>query len=174
MTRHLFLIAVTASAVALVAGCGPGDAQSKMIAESNKTNLQRLSNLYMKYQSRNGWKGPKDEATFKAFIQGDDPTSLKDMGVNPAALDTLFVSERDQQPFKVRYAVAGGMGATDAVVFETVGAGGRRQVGFTGMTVEEVDEARWNELFAGKGKPPNPQGVGRPSGGPPPGAQGGR
>ena len=71
------------------------------------------------------------------------------MQVDPGNLDALFVSDRDGQPFVVRYGVSGGLGATDAVIFEQQGRNGKRQVGFTDGTVEEVDSARYDQLLQG-------------------------
>lgn len=84
----------------------------------------------------------------KEFLhQGISPTRLERMQVDPNNIEGLFVSDRDGQPFVVRYGVNGGLGAKDPVVFEAEGSGGMRQVGFTDGSVEEVDSARYDQLL---------------------------
>lgn len=87
------------------------------------------------------------------------------MGIDPNNKTSIWVSERDHKPFKVRYRVDSPFGGIAAVVFEQDGIGGKRQVGFNNSKVEEADEARYKDLWEGRGveKPP-------PIGVPPPGA----
>jgi hypothetical protein len=161
-------------------GCS-SDKTKEQIAAMNTSNAQRVANIYAGFQNGKGGAGPKDEAEFKAFIREYDPAKLSAMGIDPGNLDKVFTSERDGKPFTIRYKVGGGRGAVAPVVFEKDGVNGMRQVGFTGGKVEEVDEARYKDLLAGKsgteppaGGPPTgpPAGGGtRPGGsGPPPGA----
>ena len=67
------------------------------------------------------------------------------------SIEGLFVSSRDNEEFKIRYGVAGGMGASAPVVFEATGVDGMRNVGFTGMRMEEADAERYDLLWSGKG-----------------------
>ncbi len=136
-----------------VAGCGGGVDGDHALAEVNSTNIQRLANLYFTYQTRNEWRGPADEAEFKRFIRGYNPQKLARIGVDPNAVDALFVSERDGQPLKIRYAVMGSaMGSAEPVVFESQGVDGGREVGFLNMTQREVADAEYESLWA-KGAP---------------------
>jgi hypothetical protein len=177
--------AVLATLTAALAGC-TADKNASQIAAMNDTNIKKVTNLYTGYMTRNGWKGPKDEAELKAFIRDYDPDKLKAMRVDPGNVDQYFTSERDSKPFKIRYGQSGGPMASVAVAFEQDGSGGKRQVGFTNGTVEEVDESRYADLWGGKagstaataGAPPGGQGgakgggpTGRPAGAPtgPPG-----
>ena len=147
----------------------------------NKSNIQRVANLYTAFQTYKGGRGPATEAEFKEFIGQFDKEKLQMMGVNPGDLGGLFTSERDGKPFKVRYGVGGGRGAVAPVAFEQDGKDGKRQVAFTGNTkVEDVDATTYDQLWAGKSgtePPAAPASAapaagkgGRPSG-PPPGAQ---
>jgi hypothetical protein len=131
-----------------LAGCGPS--VQKQVAAMNGSNIQRLSNLYAAHQNIKAGTGPKDEAAFKAFIKDFDKNKLEMMGVDPNNLDALFKSERDGQPFKIRYKVGGGRGSVDPVIFEASGKGGKKQVGFTGGKVEDVDDAQYAQLWSGK------------------------
>lgn len=116
------------------------------IRQSNKTNIQRLSNCYSMYQFNNGWQGPVDEASFKKYLSEVRPEILSRMGIDD--IDSIFISERDGQPFKVRYAVKGtARGTSEAVVFEAEGSGGKKMVGFLNMTQREVDQAEYDQLL---------------------------
>ena len=177
MRKTLLRTAAAAALVALLGGCSGKTA--KEVGAMNTSNIQRVANIYSAFQNYKGGRGPKDEAEFKAFIKDFDPEKLKMMGIDPGNVDGLFVSERDGQPFKVRYKVGGGRGAVAPVVFEQAGAEGKKQVAFTGNSkVEDADDATYQKLLAGKagteppagGPPTGPTGGGRPSGGRPAGA----
>jgi hypothetical protein len=170
--------AALAAFAAGLAGCS-GDQTANQVAAMNTSNIQRVSNIYAAFQNYKGNRGPKDEAEFKGFIKDFDPNKLKMMGIDPNNLDGLFTSERDGKTFKVRYNVGGGRGSVDAVTFEQEGKDGKKQVGFTGGKVEDVDDATYQQLWSGKGEhqapgatPAGPnKAAGRPTGGgPPPGA----
>jgi hypothetical protein len=129
-------------------GCsesGPANA----VAAANDSNVKRLSNLYQSFASRNGWRGPKDETEFKEFIRTFPAHRLELMGVDPNQVDALFASERDGQPFQVKYGIDSGLGAVIAVVFEQQGKDGMKLVGFTDGSVQTVDESQYRQLFEG-------------------------
>jgi len=174
--RRLTAAGAVVALVAL-AGCGR-DQTAHDVAAMNTSNVQRLANLYSAFQAYKGGRGPATEAEFKDFIAHYDAEKLKMMGVKADDLNGLFTSERDGKPFKVRYKVGGGRGASAPVVFEQDGKDGKRQVGFTGTAkVEEVDATTYDQLWAGKAGTEPPAGPaatakggrGRPTG-PPPGA----
>jgi hypothetical protein len=145
-----------------VIGCS--NKVAEQVAAMNTSNSQRLANMYSAYQNFRGGQGPKDEAEFKKFIQEYDPAKLKMMGIDPNKLDALFVSERDNKPFKIRYKVGGGRGSVAAVVFEQEGLGGKKQVAYTGNTkVDEVDDPTYQQLLAGKGASQPPAGERSPN-----------
>ena len=152
------------------AGCS-GDGTARQVAARNASNIQRVANMYAAFQTYKGGRGPGDAAEFKSFIKDFDPAKLSMMGIDPAKLDAVFSSERDRQPFKIRYGAGGGRGAVVAVVFEQAGKDGAKQVGYTGGKVEAVDEATAQRLWSGKADaaPPAAGPSGRPTG-PPAGA----
>jgi hypothetical protein len=165
LTIRVRTAAVIAVAVLLTGLTGCTNKVAQQVGAMNTSNMHRLANMYAAYQNFNSYQGPKDETEFKAFIKDFDPEKLKMMGIDPNNLDALFTSERDGKPFKIRYKVGGGRGSVAAVVFEQEGVGGKKQVGFTGPKVEEVDEATYQNLWAGKGGSAPPAG-GRPTGRP--------
>ncbi len=137
--------------VSAITGCNSGVNPDDAISAVNSSNIQRVTNLYLAYQAQNNWVGPEDELKFKDFIRSLSEVQLTRIGVNPGQLDKLFTSDRDGQPFKIRYKVVGDvMGSTEPVVFEAEGSGGKRMVGILNMTQREVDNAEADALFAGK------------------------
>lgn len=150
--RCLSLTHVVAYAVlmGLVVGCGVKDPNAA-IAAVNSNNIQRLTNLYFSFQMRNDWRGPTDEQEFKAFLNSYNPKKLTRIGIDPSAIDDLFVNERDGEPFKVRYGVRGSaMGSSEPVVFEATGINGARMVGFLNMVQRKVDPTEYDDLWAGR------------------------
>lgn len=142
-------VVVLLLAVVSLQGCGGPDA-ADLLAEANDSNIQRLANVYGAYQSRNDWEGPENEAELKAFLKAWNPQKLKNIGVDPANIDELFVSSRDGEPFKVRYGVPGHIMGSDApVVFESTGVDGMRMVGLLNMTTREVDGTEYERLWSG-------------------------
>jgi hypothetical protein len=147
--KSLPILSLILFAVCVFAGCGGSVDPDSAVAAANSSNIQRLTNLYMTFQSENGRIGPADDASLKDFIRSLPPTTLTRIGLEPGNVDSTFVSERDGQPFKLRYKVVGSMmGSDEPVVFESVGVGGKRMVGFLNMTQRDVDAAEYDSLFA--------------------------
>jgi hypothetical protein len=121
-------------------GCGSNEPNvAAIIRSNNDCNGKRLVNLYYMHQSMSPrLNGPKNEGAFQTFIKSMRPEQLEEMGVESSQLDKLFVSERDGQPFTVRYGVdmpGSGSGHHQAVVFEQRGKSGRIAVFLTGPKV---------------------------------------
>lgn len=134
--------------VALSGGCSDG--VGRQVAAMNDSRVKQLANLFRFYQATNGWIGPKDEATLRAFVQSAPKKNLAMMGVDPARFDDLLVSDRDGKPFRVRWGVSIGPLEEQAVVFEAEGRDGRRFVAFTGARAEEVESDRYERLWNGE------------------------
>ncbi len=146
------LAAIMLFFLAICAGCGSGNNPNAAIAQANKTNLQRLSNLYVKYQMTNRFKGPKDEVEFRKFISSaNNSETLALMGVDPNEIDELFICESDGEPFAIRYNVPSGTrGSTEPVVFQKTGSDGMRMVGFLNMVQRKVNDEEYERLFNAK------------------------
>ncbi len=173
LSRRVRLISGMLFALLLVStGCS--DKVAQQVGEMNKSNIQRVGNMYAAFQNTvGGGRGPKDEAEFTKFIREYDPNKLQMMGIDANNVSGLLTSERDGKPFKIRYNVSGGRGAVAPVAFEQDGKDGKKQVGFTGGKVEEVDDTTYKEYWSGKSGTTAPAAgpTGRPTGsGPPPGA----
>lgn len=134
--------------VLVVAGCRSGSEAESALRNANRTNIQRLANLYSMYQFQNRFQGPQDEETFRAFIQELDSDAQRNMGIDPSAIDNLFISERDKEPFRIRYGVpTTPRGSKEAVIFENTGRRGQKMVGFLNMVQREVDDGEYNQLW---------------------------
>jgi hypothetical protein len=145
--RKAYFQAVAAVILAAVVGCG--DKTADRVGAMNRSNIQRIGNMYAAYQNYKAGRGPQDETDLKEFIKTYDPGKLTMMKIDPNNLGGLFTSERDGKPFKIRYQVSGGRGSAQAVIFEQDGQAGKKQVGFTGGRVEEVEDATYDKLWAG-------------------------
>jgi len=150
MASRVFFGTLILAGWILVGGCG--DSAATMIQDANRANIQRLTNLYTRHQMQKAGQGPKSEQEFKKFIQGLDAETLKNMGIELSSLDSLFVSERDQQPFDIRYGVKSSFrDAAQGLVFERVGLEGVRQVGISTIAVKEIgDDQQYADLKSGK------------------------
>ena len=147
LTRIVFLCGCLFEG--LLIGCSSRTDPDSAIARVNTTNIQRLANLYFTFQSQHEWRGPAGEAEFKSFLHKYNPHKLSRIGVDPNALDKLFISERDELPFKIRYGVLGSaMGSSAPVIFESAGNGKRRFVGFLDMQQREVDDSEYDALWS--------------------------
>ena len=155
-TRRHFIAGLIMAIVVIAVGCGPSRPDPKgMIAAVNNANGKRLANLYAIYQSRYLGNGPRDKATFEKFItQEMTPAELDGTGVDQKSLDTLFVSERDGQPFFIRYGVKSpepsSPGVNLAVIFESQGVNGSVAVFMTGPKMAAVPQAEVEDYRAGK------------------------
>ncbi|MFT5300179.1 MAG: hypothetical protein ACI814_000953 [Mariniblastus sp.] len=142
------LLAVT---VLGVVGCGGSGTAGSALKNSNQTNMQRLANLYMKYQMSHKFNGPKDEASFKAYLKTVKPESLESMSVDPAETDALFICDSDGEPFVIKYGIRGSSrGSQEAAIFQASGSGGKRMVGFLNMSQRSVDDDEYETLLGTK------------------------
>jgi hypothetical protein len=160
MSRSLWSIwlALVLGCISLsLSGC-LGSKADRLAYQANSTNVKRLSNLYNYYQNANAFKGPKNEEDFKNFINSQGKERLERVGVTYTNVDELFVSERDRQPFRIRYGINTRVrGPAIPVIFESAGVGGTIQVGFTTGQTEEVDASEADDMFAGKKDAENPE-----------------
>ena len=150
-TSGLNSVVLIVLVLAAMTGCGSGNNPDDAVANANQTNMQRLSNLYVMYQMKNQFKGPKDEAAFKAFLAKTNGESLDVMGIDPNAIDDLFVCERDGERFVIRYGVpTSTRGSKEPVVFQKTGSDGKRMVGFLNMVQREVENEEYDSLLNAK------------------------
>lgn len=133
-----------APAVLLAAGCSdPG-------ADTTTAKLQKIGNFYGPFCIEHGLKGPSSETQFKDYIRKCPSLQLQTLDVDPNDLDPLFKSDRDQQPFVLRYGLslkgAGGKAAKDVCAYEREGRNGKHLALYTTGRVELIDEAAVKNL----------------------------
>lgn len=137
----------------LSGGCGESIKSADDIHNSwNNTNMERITSLYVLYQRSHVYRGPANEAKFKDYIRSLDEGTLSLVRVDIDKLDDLFISERDSEPFEIRYGVRGNdRGPRVPVVFEKTGVDGVRKVGFNAKKIIDVDnEQEYQDLLSGK------------------------
>lgn len=147
-----------ATTLILLTSCFHGCRTENQVAKIYSTNIKKVHQCYLMYMENNGYKGPKDEAEFKNYLK-TDPTAIylmKRAEITPEGVDDIFISERDGEPFKIRYGLKGV--ADFAIVFESVGVEGKRLVALTPPVETEAEE--YDGHFSGKIKPRRDQGYG--------------
>jgi hypothetical protein len=135
-------------------GCNNGP----RVTDIYSTNIRKLQASYMLYLESHGFVGPKNEEEFKDFLK-NNPTAvhlLKRIDVTPDIVDDIFISERDGEPFVVRYGVEGE--ADHAVIFEAVGDEGKRLIALT--SPKEFGKEEYEDYLSGKIKPERAPGGG--------------
>lgn len=124
-----------------------------MFAAATDSNAKRLGTLYAQFQVNNTndrLLGPADKSEFIEFVKTRGESGLQRIGVDKNAIENLFVSERDDQPFKIRWQVQGiSRGPAQPVIFESEGRNGKFMVGFTGFIEKEVDQSEYDLLWSG-------------------------
>lgn len=151
-SKFLILLCFCLIGSVAVGGCKPAVNPDKMFSKAVDTNAKRLGTMYTQFQTQNvqtGFMGPKDKDEFVAFIKKQNPVHLARIGIDWNDLDTLFVSERDNQPYKIRWEVQSeSRGPAQPVVFEQTGVDGQFVVGFTGFMQKTVDKSEYDRLWA--------------------------
>jgi hypothetical protein len=158
--RHLALLLVTAHVLLHAVGCQPSpeDRIREAMRQSFQLNGKRLAIMYGRcmgsptgpVRGPNGFKGPPDEASLRAFITKAPAAALKEMGIEDPAAPSLFTSERDQQPFRVRYGVTGPLTTVYTVVCEARGVDGSVRVFKTDGTFADVPASAAESYLAGE------------------------
>jgi hypothetical protein len=129
-------------------GCGSDGLDSPTAAR-----LKGLANFYLDCAAAQNGRGPANEQALKKHLRIQPDFVLTANGINPSAIDSLFVSERDGEPFVVVYGVQiSRISGTSAplVAHEKTGKNGKRLAVCANGKVESVDEARLKELSSAK------------------------
>jgi len=111
---------------------------------AEEMRIKNLAVLRGQYVARNKGKPPANREVFEKFVKSLSAEELKRFGVE-GNVDDLFVSPRDGEPYVLRSVPE--MGAAKTVVLhEKTGKKGKRWVAFSTSEVQEVDQARFEEL----------------------------
>jgi len=141
-----------ASCLLVLVGCS--ESVSTKISALNETGIQRLANCYTFYHVKNGYRGPRNEADFREFIASpNNEKGFKRAGIDTSDIDAMFISSRDNQPFRVKYKVPGSsFGFSAPIIFETEGVDGEIMVGFGGAKTELMSKEEADQLFKERAK----------------------
>jgi hypothetical protein len=133
-------------ACSLLAGCGgkPGE------EDPTTLRFKKLGRLTGRYLGQNRGASPKNADDLKKFARSLSADELKGLQIDPAEIDDLAVSPRDQQPVVFRTlpksATTGppGVGGKVVLAYEKEGSGGKRYVIYLmppGHAEEVADDA---------------------------------
>lgn len=153
------LVATIISVAAMASGgCSrsPDQQMQDVMRRVYDSNGRRLAVLYGRYMNRplnafpgrDGFRGPASAEEFRSFIAAIEPHVLGELGVDAAAIDRLFVSERDGRPLDVRYGIVGDLSTVYAVVFDGPTADGQMIVFMTDgsrISVSEADAGKYRD-----------------------------
>jgi hypothetical protein len=113
-------------------------------------HLQGLAKLYGRYVQKHQGRTPATPDELKAFAKTLSSSDLTGLGLDPARVDSYFVSPRDNQPYVFRKQGPREKGASlmlgQVILYEQQGGGGKRMVAYETSRVEEVDATRFKEL----------------------------
>jgi hypothetical protein len=139
-----WVIGLSMFALPTALGCASDELSSETAAR-----LRGLAALYLDCAVARNGKGPANEQEFKKHLRSLRDDVLSSNGVDPKAIDTAFVSGRDQEPFVILYGLKiTKISGTSAplVAHEKTGKNGKRLVAFANAKVDHVDDARLQEL----------------------------
>lgn len=149
-------------------GCSPTPEQRMKDAfrSTYRENGRRLVAMYARFmespdqpiQGPNDFKGPSSEKELREFIRKTPAEALAEMGISGADSEELFKSERDGQPFRIRYGIKGGLSKVYAVVCESRGVNGTIKVFRSNGSSVEVPAEDMDDYMSGARdeQPPSP------------------
>lgn len=141
--------------VVFIAGCDSDAKIDGRVGEINKSNIQKVRNSLRLYQIRLGKAAPSEEELCDFIANnGSIEKNVARMNIDRANFKDHLISERDSEPFFVRYGIiCRDKGVAHPLVFESVGVEGVRQVCWSnGDVVELSDEKEYEKLKNGKYK----------------------
>ena len=143
-SRHLAALCVVALACLAASGCG---SQSKSLPRE-QSGLKKIAVLYGRFLSQHRGQPPANEAEFKKFVHALPPGDLESFGVDDS--DRIFISSRDEKPYIIIYGPPKGPpgpGGSPVIAYEQEGKDGKRWVASDLGAIEEVDDARFQQLI---------------------------
>lgn len=125
-------------AVWTAGGCSPTPEQQMKDAfrSAYRENGRRLVAMYARFMESPGrpvqgpsdFKGPANESELREFMSKMPAESLAEIGISGPDSEELFKSERDGQPFRIRYGIKGGLNKVYAVLCESRGINGKIKI----------------------------------------------
>ncbi len=143
-----------------LAGCGGVAVDNRSEGEKR---LLTVAMMYNRYAAAHQGAPPPDEKALKQFI--NSLPVAEGAGMKITKVDELFISQRDQKPFKVRYGlqtgggvpeVPGGPGGPGApsgvastaavIAYEETGLNGKHYAAFATGEVHEITDEEFQKL----------------------------
>lgn len=154
MWNSKLLLGVVALTVFAISSIGCEGERAKKIGQYTEGNIKKMSMIYNVYTASNGYKGPKDEAQLKEWLdsEGCNKAKMLKFNIDVAKIDDYLVSERTGEKFEIRWGVDSvPMGPPRPVIFEATAVDGIRQVGVAGGgDILDVDtDEEYDELMSG-------------------------
>ena len=144
MKAKLTVLSVGLAMLFLAAGCGD---KIPTLADVNDSNIKRVHSIYKIYQKANNYAGPENQDEMTKFVNEDATAKVlvERMNLDVSDLSGIFVSERDGQPFKIKWGVQGIQ--DHPIIFEAEGFEGKRLVAFHKVKELDASEAEklWNQ-----------------------------
>ncbi len=137
-------------------GCSGPTRDADFVKAANDNNLKKMGSAYQLYAARFGYTGPKSKEDLLNFLKTNETIekNLKLMEIDRGSIENYFISENDGKEFKFRWGVfidPDSERSKEPLVFEQEGKEGVRLVILSNRKILEVkDDAKYNELFAGK------------------------
>ena len=143
--------------VMLFSGCGNKNDEALSLQDYNDTNIKKLCNTYKMFMEMHNYEGPKNAEELKDYLTNNAGAKVRRerMGITDEDLDSMFTSERDEQPFEVRWGLKGQF--DHAIVFEKTGVEGKRLVALA--QPRELGKDEYDGYFSGETKPEGPAGT---------------
>lgn len=150
----------TIAAAGAIIGCQ--SAPEQQIKEAFKAafpdNGRRVAVLYARCMGSptrptrgpDDFAGPADEASLRRFISAMPSEALAEIGIANAESPELFTSERDGQPFRIRYGIKGPLTTTYAILCESKGVNGLVKVFKSDGSSTEVAADEAEKYLAGE------------------------
>ncbi len=139
-----FVGAIPWIAMVTLAGCD----QSGSLNSPTALQMRGLSAVYLDFAAATG-KGPANEQQLLGHIKNVPQFLLAKSGITPSTTSRAFVSERDGEPFVIRYGVGICQQKRSAAIIacEKKGNAGTRYVAFADGHVDCIDEGAAKELM---------------------------
>jgi len=152
----VYIVLLIATVVSMI-GCSTGDEITDKMRAGNQENIRRVRNCYTMFQEAHRWRGPKDKDELMEFLTTDNMAAVKleRIGISKEQLDSMWVSERDDQEFKIRWDLNGMR--DHAIAFEAEGLEGKRLVCFA--KPQELNESEYEDYWTGKKLGEGPEGM---------------
>jgi hypothetical protein len=139
LARGHLMIAILVAAT----GCN----ESSELSSPAARRLHVLTTVYLDYAAAKGI-GPANHEQLKAHFQNAPPFLLSAEGVSAKECETIFVSPRDGEPFRISYGERFAF-RDDAPIIacEQVGKDGMRLTAYANGRIDLVDERAAQELL---------------------------